>query len=69
LPGRQSFTAEEWRAGLKVYLYRLWPVIDRREDNHFLAKVAEPFDEDYLLRHFDSGKRTSRDSGGTPGVP
>lgn len=52
----QSFTAEEWRAGLKVYVYRIWPVIDRREDSHFLAKVAEPFDEDYLLRHFGSGK-------------
>ena len=52
----QKFTADEWQSGLKVYVYRTWPVIDRRDDSHFLAKIREPFDEDYLLRNFGSGK-------------
>jgi hypothetical protein len=52
----QRFTTDEWQSGLKVYVYRTWPVIDKRDENHFLAKVSEAFDEDYLLRHFGSGK-------------
>jgi len=52
----QAFSADEWQAGLKIYVYRTWPVIDKRDENHFLAKISEPFDEDYLLRHFGSGK-------------
>ncbi len=51
----QAFTPDQWQSGLKIYVYRCWPIIDRREDNHFLAKIAEAFDEDYLLRHFGSG--------------
>jgi hypothetical protein len=42
--------------GLKVYVYRTFPIIDKRDNEHFLAKISEPFDEDYLLRHFGSGK-------------
>jgi hypothetical protein len=42
--------------GIVVYCYRLWPVIDRRETEHYLAKLNEPFDEDFLLRTFGSGK-------------
>jgi hypothetical protein len=52
----QAFSADEWQAGLKIYVYRTWPVIDKRDENHFLSKISEPFDEDYLLRHFGSGK-------------
>jgi hypothetical protein len=37
-----TFAPEEWRT-LKVYIYRLWPVIDRKEGQHFVAKVSEPF--------------------------
>jgi len=50
-----QFTADDWR-GLRAYLYRLWPVIDRKESEHFIAKLSEPFDEDYILRTFGSGK-------------
>jgi hypothetical protein len=52
----QAFSADEWQAGLKIYIYRTYPVIDRRDEAHFLAKISEPFDEDYVLRHFGSGK-------------
>ncbi len=51
----QQYSAEEWRS-LKVYVYRCWPVIDRKEGQHFLSKLSEAFDEDYLLRTFGSGK-------------
>src|SRR5215469_17994332 len=50
-----QFTPEEWR-GMKIYVYRLWPVIDRKEKEHFLAKVQEPCDEDFLLSTFGTGK-------------
>lgn len=52
----QQLTAEDWQNGHKVYCYRSWPIIDKRDEQHFLAKVHEPFDEDYLLRHFGTGK-------------
>jgi hypothetical protein len=52
----QRYTADDYQAGLKIYVYRNWPVIDKRDENHFLAKISESFDEDYLLRHFGSGK-------------
>jgi len=32
------------------------PVIDKKDNEHFLCKVTEPFDEDYLMRNFGSGK-------------
>jgi len=56
----QSLTPEDWQAGLKVYVYRTWPVIDRRDQEHFLAKLSETFDEDTLLRFFGSGKYNLR---------
>jgi hypothetical protein len=52
----QKLTAEDWQAGHRVYIYRTWPVIDRRDEHHYVAKVSEPFDEDFLLRHYGSGK-------------
>jgi len=52
----QQLSPEAWQSGHKVYCYRTWPVIDKRDQEHFLCKVSEPFDEDYLLRHFGSGK-------------
>jgi hypothetical protein len=42
--------------GVVVYVYRIWPVIDKREEEHYLCKVSEPFDEDFLLKNFGSGK-------------
>jgi len=50
-----QFNLNEWRS-LRAYLYRLWPVIDRKESEHFISKLSEPFDEDYILRTFGSGK-------------
>ena len=50
-----QFTTEEWR-GMKMYVYRLWPVIDRKEKEHFLSKLQEPCAEDFLLSTFGSGK-------------
>ena len=51
----QRLTPEEWQ-GKKVYLYRVWPIIDKKGDDHFLAKLSEPFDEDYLLKNWGSGR-------------
>lgn len=51
----QQFTADDWR-GLSCYCYRLWPVIDRKEKEHYLSKISEPFDEDFLLATFGTGK-------------
>jgi hypothetical protein len=51
-----NLTAEDWQNGHKVYVYRVWPVIDRKHSEHFIAKVAEPIDEDYLMRYYGSGK-------------
>jgi len=52
----QQVKAEDWQRGYRLYCYRTWPVIDRRDNEHFLAKLAEPVDEDRLLRDFGSGK-------------
>jgi hypothetical protein len=40
----------------KIYLYRKWPVIDRGDSDHFIAKLREPIDPDFLLKTFGSGK-------------
>ncbi len=52
----QAVTPDEWQRGWKIYCYRTWPVIDRRENEHFICKLNEPIDEEYLLRFFGSGK-------------
>ena len=51
-----SFSPDDWQGGLKSYIYRLAPIIDRKDGQHYLAKVSESFDQDYLLRHWGSGK-------------
>jgi hypothetical protein len=40
----------------KLYVYRKWPIIDKGDSDHFLAKLREPIDPDYLLKTFGSGK-------------
>jgi hypothetical protein len=47
---------EDWQNGNTVYTYRTWPVIDKRDNQHYLCKVSESFDPDYILRNFGSGK-------------
>lgn len=47
---------EDWQNGHTVYTYRTFPVIDKRDTQHYLCKVSESFDPDYLLRNFGSGK-------------
>jgi hypothetical protein len=39
-----------------LYIYRLWPVTDTRNPERFLCKLAEPIDEDYLLKNYGTGK-------------
>jgi hypothetical protein len=34
-----QFTEDEWR-GLKLYVYWLWPVIDKKDSEHFLSKLS-----------------------------
>ena len=51
----QRFNTDDWQ-GKKTYLYRVWPVIDRKADDHFIARLSEPFDEDYLLKNWGSGR-------------
>lgn len=38
------------------YCYRLWPVTDTRNPERFLCKLAEPIDEDFLLKNYGTGK-------------
>jgi hypothetical protein len=40
--------------GYKLYVYRKHPQIDR-DGHHYVAKLREPIDPDYLLRRFGSG--------------
>jgi hypothetical protein len=48
---------DRWSSeGIQIYCYRVWPVIDRREEQHYLCKISEPFDEDFLLKNYGSGK-------------
>jgi hypothetical protein len=50
-------TTEEWNTrGFTIYVWRVWPVIDKKDSSHYLCKVSEPIDPDYILRHFGSGK-------------
>lgn len=52
----KAITLAEWAEGMKVYLYLIWPIIDRKEGEHYIAKLSEGFDEDFLLRTYGSGK-------------
>lgn len=52
----RAITPEEWAQGMKTYVYLVWPIIDRKEGEHYIAKLSEGFDEDFLLRTFGSGK-------------
>jgi hypothetical protein len=40
----------------KLYIYRKWPIIDKADSDHFIAKLREPIDPDYLLKTFGTGK-------------
>jgi hypothetical protein len=52
-----SSLEDKWSTGnLKMYIYRVWPVIDKRESQVYLCQVQEPVDEDYLLRNLGSGR-------------
>src|SRR5215469_13942897 len=52
-----SGLGDRWQTeDLSLYVYRLWPVTDKRNPERFLCKLHEPVDEDYLLKHFGSGK-------------
>jgi len=51
-----AITPEEWAAGYSAYLYRLWPVIERKADSHYICRMRESFDEDQLMQLFGSGK-------------
>ena len=50
-----QFNEDDWR-GFKLYVYRLWPGIDKKDSEHFLSKLNQPCDEDFLLSTFGSGK-------------
>jgi hypothetical protein len=56
----QHLNPDDWQSGHKVYVYRTWPVIDKRDEQHYVAKLSEPFDEDVLLRNWGSGKYNLR---------
>jgi hypothetical protein len=56
----QHLSPADWQSGFKVYVYRTWPVIDKRDEQHYLAKLSEPFDEDVILRNWGSGKYNLR---------
>src|SRR5262249_1980655 len=48
---------DRWQTeDISVYLYRLWPVTDQKNPERYLAKLKEPFDEDFVMRHYGSGK-------------
>jgi hypothetical protein len=48
---------DRWLSGdLKLYIYRCWPRIDKQQDKVYLAIVQEPVDEEFLLRHYGSGR-------------
>jgi hypothetical protein len=47
---------EDWQNGWTSYGYRIEPVIDRRDGQHYVFKVNEPYDPDFVMRHWGSGK-------------
>jgi hypothetical protein len=48
---------DRWLSGdLKIYCYRIWPRIDTQQERVYISIVQEPIDEEYLLRHFGSGR-------------
>jgi hypothetical protein len=49
-------SAEDWQKGWTSYGYRIEPVIDRRDGQHYVFKVNEPYDPDFVMRHWGSGK-------------
>lgn len=51
-----NVTPEEWASSHSAYIYRLWPVIEKKGDAHYICRLRESFDEDRLLDLFGSGK-------------
>lgn len=48
---------DKWATdGYTAYIYRKWPIIDKGATDHFIGKMKEKFDPDYLLQTFGSGK-------------
>jgi hypothetical protein len=47
---------EDWQKGFTSYGYRIEPVTDRRDGQHYVFKVNEPYDPDFVMRHWGSGK-------------
>ena len=52
----KSISRADWDSGWQTYLYRTWPRIDRRDGEHFIAKIKEDFDEEFLMRNWGTGK-------------
>lgn len=49
-------SGEDWQNGWTSYGYRIEPVIDRRDGQHYVFKVNEFYDPDFVMRHWGSGK-------------
>src|SRR5215472_12572150 len=42
--------------GLKLYVWRVWPRIDKGETDHHICTLREPIDEEFVLQTFGSGR-------------
>ena len=49
-------SAEDWQNGWTSYGYRIEPVLDRRDGQHYVFKINEFYDPDFVMRHWGSGK-------------
>jgi hypothetical protein len=47
---------EDWQKGFTSYGYRIEPVLDKRDGQHYVFKVNESYDPDFVMRHWGSGK-------------
>lgn len=51
----QQYEPSEWRHH-KIYIYRVWPRIEKQADTHYLTVVSSPVDEEWVKMTFGSGR-------------
>jgi hypothetical protein len=51
----QQQELDDWKRR-KVYVYRVWPRLEKKDDAHYLTVISHPIDEEWLKQTFGSGR-------------
>ncbi len=51
----QQQELDEWKRR-KLYIYRVWPRVEKKDEAHYLTVISHPIDEEWLKQTFGSGR-------------